>query len=211
MIKAIFFDLDGTLIKSMEDHYISWSYVLKKYHNITLDKKFFFFTEGTKLQVLLKQIFYLNNKKCTVKQIKKLILLKDEYYKLKFKVKFYPRVKKTLGSLSKKKILLYIVTSGSKKRVFRTLPNDFIDLFENIITGDDCLRGKPFPDPYLKALKTSKTNRKNCLIVENTPLGIASGKKAKIKTLGITNTLPAKHLCKADKIIKSIEDVKKFI
>ena len=61
MIKAIFFDLDGTLIKSMEDHYISWSYVLKKYHNITLDKKFFFFTEGTKLQVLLKQIFYLNN------------------------------------------------------------------------------------------------------------------------------------------------------
>ena len=93
MIKAIFFDLDGTLIKSMDDHFYSWNHILNKYKNINIDKNFFFLTEGTKLQVLVKKFFINKKKKCTLKEIEQLIFLKDQYYKLNFKVKFYPKVK----------------------------------------------------------------------------------------------------------------------
>ena len=211
MIKAIFFDLDGTLIKSMDDHFYSWNHILNKYKNINIDKNFFFLTEGTKLQVLVKKFFINKNIKCTSEEIEQLIFLKDQYYKSNFKVKFYPKVISLIKFLLKKNILLYIVTSGSKRRVFRTLPKNFINLFENIITGDDCKKGKPSPEQYLTALKLSKIDRKNCLVLENAPLGIISAKKAKIKTIAITNTLTSKYLYKADKVIKSIEEIKKFI
>ena len=211
MIKAIFFDLDGTLIKSMDDHFYSWNHILNKYKNINIDKNFFFLTEGTKLQVLVKKFFINKNIKCTSEEIEQLIFLKDQYYKSNFKVKFYPKVISLIKFLLKKNILLYIVTSGSKKRVFRTLPKNFINLFENIITGDDCKKGKPSPEQYSTALKLSKIDRKNCLVLENAPLGIISAKKAKIKTIAITNTLTTKYLYKADKVIKSIEEIKKFI
>jgi len=211
MIKAVFFDLDGTLIKSMDDHFYSWNHILNQYKNVSIDKNFFLLTEGTKLKILVKKFFINKKKKCTLKEIEQLIFLKDQYYKLNFKVKFYPKVKSLIKFLLKKNILLYIVTSGSKRRVFRTLPKNFINLFENIITGDDCAKGKPSPEQYLTALKLSKIDRKNCLAIENSPLGILSAKKAKIKTIAITNTLTSKYLNKADKVIKSIEEIKQFI
>ena len=41
MIKGIFFDLDGTIIESMNDHYKEWKKILLDY-NIYLKKKIFF-------------------------------------------------------------------------------------------------------------------------------------------------------------------------
>ncbi len=41
MIKGIFFDLDGTIIDSMNDHYYQWKNILSEYE-IKLKKKIFF-------------------------------------------------------------------------------------------------------------------------------------------------------------------------
>ena len=51
MIKGIFIDLDGTLIKSMYHHYLGWKKVLQE-QNIYISKKDFYFTECKKLELL---------------------------------------------------------------------------------------------------------------------------------------------------------------
>ena len=48
MIKGVFFDLDGTLIKSMHLHYNGWKKVLSK-NNVNIEKLDFYEKEGTKL------------------------------------------------------------------------------------------------------------------------------------------------------------------
>ena len=69
MIKAVFFDLDGTIIKSIFNHYIGWKKVLSS-HDISIDKKDFYLKEGTKLQELLRYFFLNNNIKYSKKKTK---------------------------------------------------------------------------------------------------------------------------------------------
>ena len=72
MIKGVFFDLDGTLIKSMHFHYIGWSKILQD-QGIKLNKKEFYLNEGTKLQNLLRKIYLQNNRNISDLLVKKLI------------------------------------------------------------------------------------------------------------------------------------------
>ena len=55
-IKGIFFDLDGTLINSMDSHFHSWKKILKHEYNYQLNKKKFMYSEGTKLNILIKNL-----------------------------------------------------------------------------------------------------------------------------------------------------------
>ena len=50
-----FFDLDGTLINSMDGHYESWKTILKNEYGYSLNKKKFMYLEGTKLNILIKK------------------------------------------------------------------------------------------------------------------------------------------------------------
>ena len=210
MIKGVFFDLDGTLINSMHSHYIGWKTVLND-HKIKLRKIDFFLDEGTKLQSLLVKIFKKNNIEIDDILIEKLIKKKNTHYLKNYKLNFYPGVLSLINFLFTKKIYLSIVTAGTKDRVNNSLPKRFLQKFNAIITGDDYANGKPYPDPYLKALKLSKLKPYECLVYENAPLGIISAKRAKIKTVPITNTLNNSYFGNSDFIVNSANDFKKII
>tara|TARA_B100001964_G_scaffold197928_1_gene223274 strand:- start:97 stop:744 length:648 start_codon:yes stop_codon:yes gene_type:complete len=210
MIKGIFIDLDGTLIKSIYHHYLGWKKVLHD-ENIYISKKDFYFTEGKKLELLLKDFYIQNNKIYDPIKIKKLIEKKNKHFIKNFKLSYYPGAIKTIKYFFDNNYYLSIVTAGSKSRVLKTLPNEFTHMFNRIITGDDCKEGKPSPEPYLKALQHSKLDKKNCIILENAPLGLLSAKKAKIKCVGITNTNDSKLLHQADYIVNSFKEFKNLI
>jgi glycerol 3-phosphatase-1 len=55
----------------------------------------------------------------------------------------------------------------------------------NIITADDCKRGKPFPDPYLQGAEACKVDIKRCLVVEDAPAGAQSGLAAGAVVLAV--------------------------
>ena len=210
MIKGVFFDLDGTLIKSMQIHYLGWKTVLLE-HDIELRKLDFFLDEGTKLESLIKKIFKNNSKKINNILIKNLIKNKNNHYLQNYKTVFYPGVLSLINYLKYNKIYLSIVTAGTKSRVKKSLPSKFLNKFDHIVTGDDYLKGKPHPDPYLKALKKSKLKSSNCIVYENAPLGIISAKKANIKTVAVTNTLKKNYFLEANYIVNSANDLKKII
>tara|TARA_B100000674_G_C37669486_1_gene836340 strand:- start:55 stop:711 length:657 start_codon:yes stop_codon:yes gene_type:complete len=210
MIKGVFFDLDGTLIRSMYFHYLGWKTVLLK-QDVIINKTDFYKKEGTKLNQLLKEFFKENNKNFNVKLIAKLIEKKNNFYIKNNKSTFYPGVINLLKYLKKNNVYTSIVTAGSKKRVLNTLPKNFLNLFNSIITGDDCTRGKPYPDPYLLALKKSKLKKKQCIVLENAPLGIKSANNAGICSVAITNTLHKTNFKEAKYIISSANEFKILI
>jgi len=53
------------------------------------------------------------------------------------------------------------------------------------VTADDVARGKPFPDPYLLGAEKSGVDPTRCLVVEDAPSGIASGKSARCKVVAV--------------------------
>ena len=87
-----------------------------------------------------------------------------------------------------------------------------------IISAEDIENCKPNPECYRKGVNAIDAIRtrsggnpivhRDCLVIEDSPPGIAAGKKAGLKTLGITNTVSAKELrdAGADAVSKNLDD-----
>ena len=76
-IKGFLFDLDGTLIQSMYEHFIAWKKTFIKY-GVEIHENDFYPLEGSKLSEIVKII----SKKNRIKKpnIKEIIKTKERYY-----------------------------------------------------------------------------------------------------------------------------------
>jgi beta-phosphoglucomutase len=71
-------------------------------------------------------------------------------------------------------------------------------MFDIIITEVDTEKHKPEPDPYLKAIEKLKADRRTSLVIEDSPNGIISAKKAGLTVFAITTTFTAGILRETD-------------
>lgn len=67
-------------------------------------------------------------------------------------------------------------------------------IFDVKITGDDVTRGKPDPEPYIKAMRLSGATPESSLVVEDSKAGIISALGAQCAVLAITSSHPAEEL-----------------
>ncbi|KAJ6808445.1 haloacid dehalogenase-like hydrolase domain-containing protein Sgpp [Iris pallida] len=84
------------------------------------------------------------------------------------------------------------------------------DFFHLLVVGSECKRAKPFPDPYLDALKELKASPEHTFIFEDSVSGIKAGVAAGMPVVGLTTRNPGQSLLDAGAtiIIKDYEDPK---
>lgn len=90
---------------------------------------------------------------------------------------------------------------------------EWFDLFDTIITGDDkeLHRGKPAPDIFLLAAKRMGVLPANCIVFEDSPIGVEAAIAAGMRTVAIPDPsigLDISEFSKADIVLESLE---KFI
>jgi sugar-phosphatase len=66
-----------------------------------------------------------------------------------------------------------------------------------MITSSDITNGKPHPEPYLKGARALGFAPADCLVVEDVPAGIRSGKAAGARVIALRTTLPDADLIAA--------------
>lgn len=81
------------------------------------------------------------------------------------------------------------------------------ETFNSIITGEDVINKKPFPDIYIKAAERLGLKPQECLVVEDAVSGIRSGRSAGCRCLAVTTSFRADELHEADWIYKSLLEV----
>jgi mannitol-1-/sugar-/sorbitol-6-phosphatase len=69
-----------------------------------------------------------------------------------------------------------------------------LPLPKHMITSNDVQRGKPDPEPYLKAAKTLGLTPGDCIVIEDAPAGIRAGKAAGARVLALRTTAPDTEL-----------------
>jgi sugar-phosphatase len=67
----------------------------------------------------------------------------------------------------------------------------------HLVTSNDVQRGKPDPEPYLKAAQLLVFNPADCIVVEDAPAGIRAGKAAGSRVLALRTTAPDPELTQA--------------
>ncbi|MGN1140533.1 MAG: HAD family hydrolase [Oliverpabstia sp.] len=183
-IKAVLFDLDGTLVDSMwmwKD--IDIEYLGKRGFDLPgeLQKDI----EGmslTETAIYFKNRFGLQE---SLEEIKKewMDMARDKYC---HQVPLKPGAKDFLLYLRKQKIRTGIASSNGIELVHAVLQAQGVDQYlDSIHTCCDVKRGKPNPDIYLLVAEELKVRPEECLVFEDIPMGILAGKRAGMRTCAV--------------------------
>ena len=90
-----------------------------------------------------------------------------------------------------------IVTSGSAWYVRKAFSQHRLPLPAVQVYGEDVAAGKPAPDAYLLAVSLLGVEPGDCLVVEDSPGGVAAGKAAGCPVLGVGSPPGADHCADA--------------
>jgi sugar-phosphatase len=77
-----------------------------------------------------------------------------------------------------------------------------------LITAEQTPRGKPHPDPFLRAAERLKVDVRTVVVFEDTPAGIQAAKKAGAFVIGIEGTRRPNELHEADLVVSGIGSIR---
>ncbi len=205
--KAILFDFDGVIGKTMDDNYDAWAYAFNTI-GIPLAKEEYFLLEGLHSKGVAQTILKENNANQSL--VSQMVEIKQKYYLESNSFEFYPGIIDFINYIEKG-IKLGLVTGASTERLVKTAPAYFLAKFGSIISGDKVQDPKPSPQPYILASKDLKIAPSDCLVVENAPLGIESAKKAGMYCVAVCSTLDKRYLSGADFIVDDASFLRTFL
>jgi mannitol-1-/sugar-/sorbitol-6-phosphatase len=87
-----------------------------------------------------------------------------------------------------------IATSCSRRLAEIRIRAAGLPLPKHLITSNDVQRGKPDPEPYIKAAKILGLAPVGCIVAEDAPAGIRAGKAAGARVLALRTTAPDTEL-----------------
>ena len=165
-IKAVLFDLDGTLVESMS----MWGDIdvdyLKKFH-IPVPEGLQKAIEGLSMYqtaVYFKENFAIEDS---------LEDIMDEWNRMAYKkytteIPLKPGVRAFLDVLKSKNIPCGIATSNSRILTEAILKSHQVEnYFSVMVTGDEITNGKPDPEVYLEAARKLGVSPEHCLVFED--------------------------------------------
>lgn len=192
-IKAVLFDLDGTLVDSMWMwHDIDIEYLRR--FGIAMPENFQQEIAGisvTQTAVYFQKRFGITD------SVEKII---DDWnqmalYKYENEVPLKEGVRTFLKFLKEQKIPCAIATSNSRALTEIVLKSHGISsYFREIITGEDIVNGKPAPDIYLESARRLGVKPEKCIVFEDIPLGIQAGINAGMKTCAVEETFSKEEI-----------------
>jgi len=103
-----------------------------------------------------------------------------------------PRTRELLSALPRGRWT--IVTSCSRRLAEVRLKASGLPWPEVFVTSSDIQNGKPAPDPYLKGAEVLGFPPQDCVVVEDAPAGVRSGKAAGARVIALRTTMTEKEL-----------------
>lgn len=183
-IKAVLFDLDGTLVDSMW----IWKEIDIEYlgrFGITLPDDLQSCIEGmsfSETAEYMKKRFHIPD---SVEEMKD-TWNRMAWEKYTHEVPLKDGAHVFLQYCKEHNIKLGIATSNSKELVSAVLKAlNVYDFFSAVVTGCEVERGKPWPDVYLEAARRCNVSPSNCLVFEDIVPGIMAGKAAGMRVCAI--------------------------
>jgi sugar-phosphatase len=102
---------------------------------------------------------------------------------------------------------LAIVTSGSYELASARLQAAGLTAPVIVVTADAVRRGKPAPDAYLVAAQALGADPSECVVIEDSPAGIAAGRAARMTVWAVTTTHAPEELGEAGHIAGDLSEL----
>ena len=183
VFKAYLFDCDGTIADSMPLHYVAWSRALSEW-NCEFSEELFYAWGGMPVAEIIST---LNEKRGLHMPVQTVASRKEElYFEILPQLKAVPEVLEHIES-SFGRIPFAVVSGSTRDSVTASLQAlKLLDRFETLVCAGDYERSKPDPEPFLIAAARLGVAPEDCLVFEDTDMGIqaaASAGMAAVKIL----------------------------
>ncbi len=206
-VRAILWDLDGVLVNSMEFHYQAYQEVLASRGKELSREEYLRELIGLRNYVILRRVLG----DLSDEEVEALAERKEEAFRrpVAGQVKALPGADQLLRRAKEAGLRQAIVSSTPRANIELMLKSlGLWDIFDAIVGEEDAARGKPDPEGFLLAASRLGVAPEECIVIEDAPEGIAAGKAAGMRCIGVTTTRPAEKLSQADLVVGSLEDLR---
>lgn len=185
MFEAVIFDVDGTIVDSVDLHAEAWRVAFEKF-----GKTFSFNEIRRQIGKGSDQLLPVFLSKEELDQFGEDL---DEYRSEIFKkdymprVQAFPRVRELFQRIKKdgKQIVLASSAKADELDVYKKIAR-IEDLIESETSSDDADRSKPYPDIFQAALaRLNGVTPENAIVIGDTPYDAQAASKANLKTIGL--------------------------
>jgi beta-phosphoglucomutase len=187
MIKAIIFDLDGTLVDTIPIYMAAYIKVINEELGLPIAKEQIEAKFGKKATNIMLELLEDAGMHPSETEVAELIdKIREDFKKNFMKVLVLPGVFELLERLKKEGYKIALATSSRNYAADLILKKfELRKYFDAVVTGDDIVHSKPHPEIFLKAAEELGVEPEDCLVVEDAVYGIDAGKAAKMKTLAV--------------------------
>ena len=186
MLRALLFDLDGTLAKTTPLHRLAWAEILRP-HGYDVTWEFYRDRISGRLtpEIVSDLLPDLSSEEGQALADAKEADFRERVGTLEP----LPGLRDFLTEGRKKGMKISLVTNAPKENVLAVLRTlDLEGVFEPVILADELDAGKPDPAPYHAALEALDISADEALAFEDSPSGIASSVAAGVPTVAIAST-----------------------
>ncbi|MCU0775970.1 MAG: HAD family phosphatase [Ideonella sp.] len=186
---ALLFDLDGTLIDSMPHHHEAWvAWHARRARPLDADA-FFRATAGRTNAEILAEMFPGE----AADTITAMADEKEGLYRAiaATRLALVPGARAFMEAARAAGLPLAVCTASTPENMALAFVRFPIDRWaDTVVSPADGLRGKPHPDLFLEAARRLGVPAGECLVFEDAPLGIEAARRAGMRAVALTTTLP---------------------
>jgi len=211
-VKAVLFDLDGTLVDSSEAIINAVEKVLES-RGLTCNRA----NVAGMIGLPLENIFSVLAPDLSKEEIWQLVHEYRRYYIAHHleNTTIQPSAHMLLRKLKSKGFKLGIITTKYRKPVMDILVHFGIsELFDVVVSGYEVKRHKPAPDIVLEAAKRLGVDPKQCVVVGDSPIDVQAGKRAGCFAIAVASSAYNRRLLESVKptiVIEELEAIQKIL
>ena len=212
-VKAVLFDLDGTLIDSEHFYFSNWAPILAEEFNlhITFDDWLKNFAGHTLVRNVgfLKDQFGID----TTQEFMWTATRTNYANSDMTTIRLMPHAKEILDYLKQQGIRIALVTSSYKTTVDTVLGHhQLLDYFEFFVTREVVENPKPAAEPYLLATQMLGLSKDEVIAVEDTITGFAAANAAGLTCIAVSkHTTERKRLAVAKYLFEDLSNLPQLI
>ena len=185
MIQAVIFNLDGVLVSTDDCHFHAWAQMAQE-QGIPLNRNTYLAMVGMKRMDNLRMMLKKAERAYTPMEMWALAARKNDLFNALIEDltpdHILPGALDTLIRLRTMGVKTAVGSSSENAGgILRKLSMD--KLFDAVVDGEQIEKGKPDPEVFLLIARKLAMPTSECLVVENSAVGVEAGKQAGMKVL----------------------------